>query len=55
MLALPDDDHPRFHRLATELISVSIDMDRALGTSAALYEYFCGIIATRRADPLGIS
>lgn len=51
MLALPQDDHPRFHRLATELISVSIDMERALGASAALYEYFCGIISQRREDP----
>jgi len=51
MLALPTDDHPRFHRLATELISVSIDMQRALDASAALYEYFCGIIGQRREDP----
>ena len=51
MLALPEDDHPRFHRLATELISVSVDMERALGASGALYEYFCGIIAQRRQEP----
>src|SRR5215207_1479591 len=40
-LCLPEDDKPRFHRMATELISVQVDMERALGASAALHEYFC--------------
>jgi len=50
-LVLPEDDKPRFHRLATELISVQVDMDRALAASQALYDYFSGIIARRRAEP----
>jgi len=50
-LCLPEDDKPRFHRMATELISVNIDMERALGASAALYEYFSKIIAERRKAP----
>ena len=28
-LVLPEDDKPRVHRMATELISVQVDMDRA--------------------------
>lgn len=47
-LVLPEDDKPRFHRMATELISVNVDMDRALAASAALGEYFSRIIAERR-------
>ncbi len=50
-LVLPEDDKPRFHRMATELISVQVDMQRALGASAALHEYFSQIIAERRAAP----
>lgn len=50
-LALPQDDKPRFHRMATELISVQVDMDRALAASAALHEYFSAIIAERREAP----
>ncbi len=50
-LALPEDDKRRFHRMATELISVQVDMDRALAASAALHEYFSRIIAERRAEP----
>src|SRR5215218_3582885 len=50
-LVLPDDDKPRFHRMATELISVQVDMDRALAASAALHEYFSMIIAQRRETP----
>jgi cytochrome P450 len=50
-LALPEDDKPRFHRMATELISVSVNMKRALQASADLYEYFSRIIAERRAAP----
>lgn len=50
-LGLPEDDKPRFHRMATELISVQVDMDRALAASAALHEYFSRIIAERRAAP----
>jgi cytochrome P450 len=51
LLGLPREDLTRFHRLAVELISVGFDMDRGLKASAALYEYFCGIIDERRAHP----
>jgi cytochrome P450 len=51
MLGLPREDLPRFHRLAIELISVSFDEALGRRASEALYEYFCGIIAERRAAP----
>ena len=50
-LVLPEDDKPRFHRMATELISVQVDMDRALAASQALHDYFSAIIAERRTAP----
>ena len=50
-LVLPEDDKPRFHRMATELISVQVSMERALAASANLYDYFSGIIAQRREAP----
>jgi len=51
LLGLPDEDLERFHRLAVELIGVSVDWDRALRASADLKEYFAGILEQRRADP----
>src|SRR4030095_12872260 len=51
MLGLPSEDLPRFHRLAVELISVSFDWDRGMSASQALYDYFCNVIAQRRAAP----
>jgi cytochrome P450 len=51
MLGLPREDLPRFHRLAVELISVGFDETIGMRASGALYEYFCGIIAERRAAP----
>jgi cytochrome P450 len=51
MLGLPAADLSRFHRLAVELVSMGFDMDRGLRASATLYDYFCGIIADRRARP----
>jgi cytochrome P450 len=50
-LCLPEDDKPRFHRMATELISVQVDMNRALTASSNLHEYFSKIIAERRQAP----
>jgi cytochrome P450 len=50
-LVLPEDDRARFHRMATELISVQVDMERALEASADLHAYFSTIIAERRAAP----
>jgi cytochrome P450 len=51
MLGLPREDLPRFHRLAVELISVSFDEELGKRASQELYEYFCRIIAERRAAP----
>jgi cytochrome P450 len=51
LLGLPREDLPEFHRLAVELIGVTVDMDRAIAASAALRDYFAGILAERRADP----
>ncbi len=50
-LVLPEDDKPRFHRMATELISVQVSMERALQASSDLYDYFSQMIAARRAAP----
>jgi cytochrome P450 len=51
LLGLPERDIPEFHRLAVELISVTVDWDRAIAASAALRDYFAGILAERRRRP----
>jgi cytochrome P450 len=51
LLGLRREDLPTFHRRAVELISAGFEMDRAMRASEELYEYFCGIIAERRAHP----
>ena len=51
LLGLPSEDLPLFHRLAVEIISVSVDMDRAHRASGAIAEYLTPIIDERRADP----
>ncbi len=51
MLGLPEKDLPVFHRMAVELISIAIDIERGLGASQALRDYFAGILAARRQDP----
>lgn len=51
MLGLPEDDLPKFHRLAVELISIAIDIERGLNASQGLRDYFAEILADRRADP----
>src|SRR4051812_10994282 len=43
LLGLPDEDLPRFHRLAVELIGVGVDFDRAIRASVELKEYFGAI------------
>ncbi len=48
MLGLPREDLPQFHRWAVELISLSADWDLGLRASAALKEYFAGILEQRR-------
>ncbi len=51
LLGLPEADLPQFHRLAVELIGVSVDWDRAISASAALRDYLASIVADRRAHP----
>ncbi len=51
LLGIPEADVPEFHRLAAELISVTVDWDRALAASATLRDYFAGILAERRRHP----
>lgn len=48
MMGLPAADFPKFHRLAIELIGVTVDMDRALAASASLADYLTPIIRDRR-------
>jgi cytochrome P450 len=48
---LPRDQLARFHRLAVELISVSVDMAVALRASVALAELLTPMIEARRDDP----
>jgi cytochrome P450 len=51
MLGLPDEDLPKFHRWAVELISVGVDFDMAMGASRALGDYFGAILTDRRRHP----
>jgi cytochrome P450 len=51
MIGLPDEHLPRFHRLAIELIGVTVDMERAIGASSSLREMFALVLDERRADP----
>jgi cytochrome P450 len=51
LLGLPQRDLPLFHRLTVELISTSIDMDRAIRASVGLAEYLTPFIHERRDDP----
>jgi cytochrome P450 len=51
LLGLRREDLPMFHRRAVQVISAGFDFDRATHASHELYEYFCGIIAERRAAP----
>jgi len=51
MLGLPDEDLPRFHRLAVELISIAVDVARGIAASQQLRDYFAEILAARRARP----
>ena len=51
LLGLPRADLPMFHRRAVEIISAGFAPERALAASRALSEYFCAILADRRAHP----
>ncbi len=51
LLGLPPEDLPEFHRLAVQLIGVTVDWDRAVAASAQLRDYFSHIVADRRRHP----
>ena len=51
MLGLPREDLTRFHRLAIELIGVSVNWERGLAASQKLRDYFAGILEERRRSP----
>jgi cytochrome P450 len=51
MMGLPPEAHARFHRLAVELISLSIDRDAAMRASRELRELFAPVVAARRREP----
>jgi len=51
LLGLPGEQLPEFHRLAVQVIGVTVDMDRATVASGALREMLTPILAERRAEP----
>ena len=51
MMGLPKEEHARFHRLAVELISVSIDPELGMRASRELRELFAPVVAARRREP----
>jgi cytochrome P450 len=51
LLGLPRADLPQFHRWTVELISVSVDMDKAVNASKSLYDYLVGYVHERREAP----
>jgi len=51
LLGLPADDLPEFRRRAVQLINYTVKYERAFEASAALKDYFLGLIEERRAEP----
>jgi cytochrome P450 len=51
MMGLPASDFASFHRLAIELISVTVDFERGVRASKGLEEIFARVLADRRRDP----
>ena len=51
LLGLPEEHLPAFHRLAVEVISVSVDMDLATRASVELEQLLAPILAEKRAKP----
>ena len=51
MLGLDGADLPAFHRMATELISITLDAERGIRASNGLRDMFARILAERRAAP----
>ncbi len=50
ILGLPREDYPTFQRWAIELTSVATNWERGVAASAALRDYFAGVMAERRVD-----
>jgi len=51
MMGVPADRLGDFHRLAVELVSVTIDYDGALRASKSLRDLFADLLQARRAEP----
>ncbi|MGP0031163.1 MAG: cytochrome P450 [Acidimicrobiales bacterium] len=51
ILGLPRADYARFQRWAIELTSVAANWDRGVAASAALRDYFAGVMEERRSAP----
>lgn len=51
MLGLAEKDLPAFHRMAVELISIQVDIERGLLASQNLRDYFAQVLAERRREP----
>ena len=51
MIGIPDDDLADFHRLAVELISIQINVQKGLEASRKLGEMFARLLAERRRTP----
>jgi cytochrome P450 len=51
MIGVPQTDQDEFHRLAIELISVSIDPEVGMAASVKLRELFARLLAERRRSP----
>lgn len=51
LLGLPEEDLPKFHRWAVELIGIAMDIERGFAASRKLRDYFAGILAKRRQEP----
>jgi cytochrome P450 len=51
MIGLPAESFPLFHRLAIELIALTIDWARAERAAATLGELFAEVLAERRREP----
>ena len=51
MLGLPDEQYPVFHRYATELITLSYDVERGRACAAAVGELLGVVLDARRAEP----
>ncbi len=51
ILGLPREHYPRFQRWSIELLSLSVNWDRAIAASKSLREYFAQVLAQRRRQP----